>query len=235
MSLLETVEVNDASLGQSARTALAEQLTTIHMRYFSAYPQVMDEVIEDLELPETIAHAWLLRVQGQPVGEFLFHTSLRRRVVQIHYVAMDPDARHVLPLGWLADVTDAALAASQIEAAAYGLDLLAMAGEMYNTPRDFRRWRRKGFLILALDYREPVTGRLWARQPNLEFNRLTLGVRLTPTGLLAPPAEVLDAVLAAFLLDYYALPADNPEVCRMFTEAKRLGLHEISDAVVSAR
>lgn len=228
---LEIVDVNDPALVDD-RESLLSELVPVHSRHFPAYPQVMDEVVEHLQLPQTVPHAWLLRVDGRPAGEFLFHTCLRRRIVQIHYVAMDPQARSVLPRGWLADVTDAALAASRAEAAEHGVALLAMAGEMFSTPADYRRWRRKGFLILALDYREPVGGRRWPHQEPVRFNRLTLGVRLTDAGRECDPTELLYEVLSSFLLDYYDLPADHPEVVRVFAEAQEMGLRELSDEVI---
>lgn len=214
---------------------LVNELVGVHARNFAEYPQVMQELIGGLELPDTIIHPWLIRLNGQPVGEFLFHTSLRRHVVQIHYVSMDADVRTVAPPGWLAHVTDAALATSVVEARQRGVELLGMAGEMYRTPADFRRWRRKGFLILALDYAEPVGGRLWREHAGQRFNHLTIGLRLTHAGLEAGACVVLDAVLSAFLLDYYEMPADHPQVLRMFAQAHELGFTELPEEIIEAR
>ena len=83
-----------------------------------------------------------------------------------------------------------------------------------------------------MDYREPVAGRDWRFRPN-DFRGLTIGLRLTEAGKAADPEVVLDAVLSAFLLDYYGLPADHPEVVRMFDEAARLGLRELPDEVIN--
>lgn len=222
---LTAIDVN----GEVAdREQLLGALIGVHARHFPAYPYVTDQLVAGTDLPDTIRHAWLLQVNGRPAGEFLFHTCLRRRIVQIHYVGMDRSAAAELPVDWLADVTDAALATSRADAGRRGVELLGMAGEMFSTPRDFRRWRRKGFLILAMDYREPVAGRDWRLAPD-EFNPLTIGLRMTDAGRAADPLVVLNAALSAFLLDYYGLPADHPEVVRMFAEAARMQLTELPD------
>lgn len=230
---LTAIDVNDASLPSLERERLLGALIGVHGRHFPAYTYVTDQLVAGTALPDTIQHAWVLQVAGVAAGEFVFHTCLRRRIVQIHYVAMDPTGAAQLPLGWLADVTDAVLATSTAEADALGVGLLGMAGEMFSTPRDYRRWRRKGFLILALDYREPVAGRDWASRPH-DFNPLTIGLRLTDGGRAASAGMVLDCVLGAFLLDYYGLPRDHPEVVRMFDEAARMGLAELPDEVIHA-
>lgn len=229
---LTAIDVNDSEMGDLDRERLLGALIAVHSRHFPAYPYVTDRLVSQAEVPDTIRHAWLLSVDGRPAGEFLFHTCLRRGIAQLHYVAMDPAEAAQLPLGWLGDVTDAALATSVAEAAAHGVELLGMAGEMFQTSRDFRRWRRKGFLILAIDYREPVAGTDWRIRPD-DFNSLTIGLRLTPAGRATEPRRVLDAVLSSFLLDYYGLPADHPEVVRMFAEAARLGLRELPDEVIN--
>lgn len=229
---LTAIDVNDSQMGDQERERLLGALIGVHARHFPDYPYVTDRLVAQAEPQDTVAHAWLLCVNGRPAGEFLFHTCLRRGIAQLHYVALDPAGSAQLPLGWLADVTDTALATSVTEAAAQGVELLGMAGEMFSTPRDYRRWRRKGFLILAMDYREPVAGRDWRFRPN-DFRGLTIGLRLTEAGKTADPELVLDAVLSAFLLDYYGLPADHPEVVRMFAEAARLGLRELPDEVIN--
>lgn len=228
---LTAIDVCDESLSGQEREQLLGALIGVHARHFPNYGYVTDQAVAGTELPDTIRHLWLLTIDGQPVGEFLFHICLQRRIVQLHYVALDREAAARLPLGWLGDVTDAALAASVAEAAALGVDVLGMAGEMFRTPRDYRRWRRKGFLILALDYREPLGGRDWPLSPD-DFKSLTIGLRLTDAGRAAPPRTVLEAVLSAFLLDYYGLPDDHPEVVRMFAEAAQLGLTELPDSVI---
>lgn len=229
---LTAVDVNDPDMGDQERERLLGALIGVHARHFPAYAYVTDRLVAGTGLADTIRHEWLLSVNGRPAGEFLFHTCLRRGIAQLHYVAMDPEGSAQLPLGWLADVTDTALAVSEAEAANRGVELLGMAGEMFRTPRDFRRWRRKGFLILALDYREPLAGGDWWLRPH-DFRGLTIGLRLTDAGKAAEPGLVLDAVLSAFLLDYYGLPADHPEVVRMFDEAARIGLRELPDEVIN--
>jgi hypothetical protein len=181
--------------------------------------------------PHNITHPWLFLLDGEPVGEFIFHTALDRRVVQLHYLAMDQRGRDALPHGWLTEVTNSIEVACQQDAKAHGVALLALSAEIFCTPRDYRRWRRQGFHILAMDYQEPLAGREWASDPDAAFGALTMIVRETSAGLLAGPDVVLEAVLSAYLLDYYGLPQDHPEVVRMFDEAARLGLTELPDSM----
>lgn len=229
---LTAVDLDDPRLPAADRARLVAAMRAIHARHFPTYGYVMADVDSHIHPEHNIAHPWLFLLDGQPVGEFIFHTVLNRRVVQLHYLAMDQRGRDALPHGWLTEVTNSIEEHCRREASAHGVELLAVSAEIFCTPRDYRRWRRQGFHVLALEYREPLAGRDWADDPAAEFGALTMIVRPTPAGRAAGPDVVLDAVLSAYLLDYYGLPRDHREVERMFAEAARLGFTELPDSVI---
>lgn len=159
---------------------------------------------------QVVIHAWLLELDGQPVGFTIFHTSLRRRVVLQHFVGMDSDAGRSLPLRWVKHLADAVFAVGVRDCEEYGTTLLASIGE--NHPEHARTWERYGYTTLAIDYREPLHGRNWPEHGALQFFPMTPQIRLTDAGREQPFSDVVTAGVTAFLIDHYRLPADEPTV-----------------------
>lgn len=221
--------------GQDQSSAL-EQLAAIHREHFPEHGYAVADLRAALSNPDPgiLVHAWLMRFKGQPIGEYIFHVCLRRKIVLIHYVALNPDAREHLPAHWLHRLTDLLQETAEDQAAQRGVDLYGIAGEMFPTQRDYRRWRSKGFLILKLDYQEPRHGEEWPEAGELYFAPMTLGVRLLPAGEKADPLTVLNAVLGALLVDHYHLPEDHPAVITVRREAQEVGLTEVDEVTSGA-
>lgn len=211
------------------RLAALQDLAPIHIKDFPDHAHVIGELEElvDAPYPGVIVHAWLLQDRGRPVGEVIFHVCLRRRVVLWHFLSMDPQAHADLPRDWLAQMTDYLQEVAQADAAAHGVELYGITAEVYRTATDYWRWSRKGFLVLAVDYREPHHGMHWAKFGEPEFFDMTLILRLLDAGQQADPGDVLESVLSAFLIDHYRLPRDNPTVKQVFDEAAELGYAQV--------
>lgn len=207
---LEVEEVIGAGAPEERLGDLIREL----LRFFPEHAHVAGELAEAWEGAwpdrDVVIHAWLLELDGVPVGFTVFHTSLRRRVILQHFVGMEPEARPQLPMRWVRDLADAVLAVGIRDCADHGTELLATIGE--NHPEHARAWERFGYLTLDIDYREPVHGRHWREHGPLRFFPMTPQIRLTDAGRSAPFSAVVDQGVRAFLIDHYLLPEDEPTV-----------------------
>lgn len=201
-------------IGSGASEERLADLIRELLRFFPEHAHVAGELAEawegDWPDPEVIVHAWLLELDGAPVGFTIFHTSLRRQVVLQHFVGMEPEARPQLPMRWVKSLADAVVATGVRDCEERGRLLVASMGE--NHAEHTRAWERFGYLTLDVDYREPVHGRHWREHGELQFFPMTPQIRLTEAGRSQPFAHVVDEAVCAFLLDHYLLPADEPTV-----------------------
>ncbi|MEI7779284.1 MAG: hypothetical protein WCJ42_07640 [Actinomycetes bacterium] len=170
--------------------------------------------------PEVLIHGWLLTNVSGPVGFLVFHTNLRRGVMLQHYVAMEQSAREGLPFGWLRHLFDAMLEAGEAEASARGVDLVGAMGE--NSPHHVAGWRRIGYRVLDVDYREPYHGKHWADFGEPTFFDMTPMLKLTQHGAGRPLGEAAVAAASAYLIDHYLLDANNATVARTLRLAAAL-------------
>ena len=194
------------------------------LRHFPEHAHVAGEFAEawagDWPDPDVIIHAWLLELEGKPVGFTVFHTNLRRGVVLQHFVGMDMEARPDLPLRWVKYLADAVFATGIRDCAQRGATLIAAIGE--NHPEHARTWERFGYRTIEIDYREPKHGRHWREYGELSFFRMTTQIRLTDAGLALPFGQVVSEAASAFLLDHYLLPSDEPTVVHALERARAL-------------
>lgn len=213
--------------GPEANQRLA-QLLTVHREFFADYRYIEPEWLALLSGtradPLVVPHLWLALQDDVPVGEVIIHTNLRRRVALVHFVAFTAPVRRAMPRDWLASLSAAFEAAGQIDAAAAGVPLLGVMGEV--PPEHVHKWLNGGFEPVPVPYVEPLDGPDWVDHPSAEeppgplawhtiqpILRLAAGV---------PPDQwvaVADAGLRGFLLDYYRVPATHPRIAGLFPGA----------------
>ena len=211
-------------IGASATDARIAELRAIHLSHFPDHPHVADE----MELaartgsfdPEVVVHQWLLLLDGEPVGEYIFHVNRRRGVMLRHFLAVDQPARKRLPLRWIAAITARVQEQGDDDMAATGRPLLAMMSEV--NPHHLDGWRRLGYRTLDIGYREPHHGKHWADFGEPTYFEMSPCVKLTPAGEALPISEVARAAVLAFLVDHYRLPEDDPTVVGILARADAL-------------
>jgi len=144
------------------------------------------------------------------------HTNIRRGVSLFHFFAVDERVRTTFAPGWLGRVTDAFLTRGQQDCSRRGRHLLA---GMCEVPEDhIHKWIRLGYEHLPLAYAEPAGGRYY-RAP-VRFIPQAAMLRTMPAARRLPSGLVAGQALRAFLLDYYGLSKDHPEVRRMLDSAE---------------
>lgn len=157
--------------------------------------------------PGVIVHQWLLCIDGQPVGYSLSDSNLARRTAPIHFLAVDPEVRHLT-------VDGARLGTWFLHDALRQLDDdlgPENFGALAETPDyKLRPFLATGWQPLPVDYAEPVHGWDWPRE-GLEMRPLVL-LWLPPRHRRVPldPREVVSPAVATFALDMYRLPIDHP-------------------------
>lgn len=209
---------------------VCDALVAVHREHFADYPHVADGIAKtwrDGGLDaDIIEHQWLLLLDDEPAGEFLFQTNLRRRTVSRSHIALNRESRLKAPADWIPRLIDAAGDCASADAADVGIQLIAMMGEV--SRRHVVGWRRMGYISPEIDYREPVHGNQWAAYGEPQFNPLAANILLLPAGADLPLSEVVTEAVSAFLLDYYRLPASHPVVVEILGNCARLGAAEPS-------
>jgi len=192
----------------------------IHFHFFQGHEHVIDEIRAAHNTPASSAvrHAWLLRRGANPVGEFIFHTCLHRRIAVLHFVAVDEIARETFNLGWFEHLINAVTSQAEHDLAKYDKVLLALAAEVQNT----QRWIRTGFHAVEIGYQEPHHGMHWANYGAPSFFNINLVVKITETGLLEPYETLIAAATRAFLVDHYCLDEEHPVVANIIKNAESL-------------
>ena len=205
-----------------------EQLQAIHTAYFAGHEHVLAEMeqawAEGGFDPDIVVHQWLLLHDGDPSGEFIFHTNLRRGIVVRHFLAMDASVRKELAKGWAGDLIIAAQRQSERDARDRGVEILALMSEIApDEPRLLAHWRELGHVsVPSIDYREPYHGKDWRDFGEPRFFAMTPNVKLTEAGHRRPLGEVMHAAVSAFLLDHYLLPSDAPTVAGILERASQV-------------
>jgi hypothetical protein len=206
-----------------AQSRLAE-LQAVHLRHFPDHAHVTDEMAAAFESgsfdPEVVVHQWLLLLDDEPVGEYIFHVNTRRGIMLRHFLAVDQPARKRLPLRWLGNITALVQAQGEADASQGRTPLLAMMSEV--KPSHLEGWRRLGYRTLEIGYLEPFHGKHWPDFGEPEFFEMTPCVKLTDEGAARPIGEVAAAAVYAFSVDHYRLPEDNATVLAMLERARAL-------------
>jgi hypothetical protein len=203
-----------------------QDLQSIHMLYFADHGHVLAEMeqawAEGGFDPDIVVHQWLLLHAGEPAGEFIFHTNLRRGIVARHFLALGAQAREGLADDWAGHLVTAAQRHAEMDARERGVEILALMSEIDpDQPRLIAHWRELGHVsVPSIDYREPYHGKHWADFGDPRFFPMIANIRFTDAGLRRPPGEVVSAAVAAFLLDHYRLPADEPTVAAILERAR---------------
>lgn len=217
---LQAVDV----MGASATDDRIEQLRAIHLSHFPDHPHVADEMEAAARTgsfdPEVAVHQWLLLLDGEPVGEYIFHVNTRRGVMLRHFLAVDQPARKRLPLRWISSITARVQEQGEADMASTGRPLVAMMSEV--NPHHLEGWRRLGYRTLDIGYREPYHGKHWADFGQPTYFEMSPCVKLTPAGEALPINEVARAAALAFLIDHYQLPADDETVAGILARAEML-------------
>lgn len=212
------VDVADPDLPPAERRPLLDQLAELHRAFFPDHAHVCDEweagFAEGWPDDEVVVHLWLaLDAKRNPVGEVILHTNLRRATTLVHFVAMDADTRHDLPIHWVASLADAFVAAGEADAETAGIELRAVMGEI--PPQHLHKWARGGFRPVHADYREPRYGMHWQQHGPPEFFPMLAIIRTID----ADDAGADGPAVRSFLIDHYRLPADDPTVAAILADA----------------
>ncbi len=210
-----------------------DALIAIHLENFGAnYPHAAADIertwSEGSAESDIIQHQWLLTLSGNPVGEFIFQTNMRRRIVARQFLSVNRAARVDLPTGWLAALVEAVAecANQDIESSVRegnqpeGSQLIAMMSEV--RPNHVAGWRRLGHISPNIDYREPVHGNHWAEYGEPTFIPMSPNILRLPAGKDVPLSVIATEGVSAFLLDYYQLPATNDVVLEILGNCQRL-------------
>ena len=196
-----------------------DALVELHQRWFPDYGYAIDEIRDNAtganSRNDRIVHQVLALVDGAPAGFILIHSNLIRRVGLIHFIAVEQKFRGV-------DLDGQRLSAALVS---HGVALvaadLALAGsdpshgviaETEHVMIPF--WERLGFEVLPFPYAEPHFGVQWAAhgEPTF-FDRTLVGIPIDPGPYDLEAAGRAGA--AAFLLDHYELPPDDPAVAML--------------------
>jgi hypothetical protein len=211
-------------MGMAPDQERIRQLREVHLRHFPDHAHVVDEMEMAIRSgtfdPAVVIHQWLLLIDDEPVGEYIFHVNTRRGIMLRHFLAIDQLVRKQLPLRWLASLTATVQSIGERDAADHGVILLAMMSEI--KPNQLEGWRRLGYRTFEIGYREPFHGKHWADFGEPTFFEMTPCVKLTTDGERLPITEVATAAVLAFLVDHYRLPEGNATVQKILTSARTL-------------
>jgi hypothetical protein len=210
-----------------------DSLIAIHLENFGAtYPHAAVDIertwAEGPAEDDIIEHQWLLMLSGSPVGEFIFQTNMRRRIVARQFLSVNRPARADLPAGWIPvlieavaecahrDMTHSVREGNQpVES-----QLIAMMSEV--RPQHVAAWRRLRHISPKINYREPVHGNHWAEYGEPTFIPMSPNILRLPAGDGLPLSAIATEGVSAFLLDYYRLPASNEVVLEILENCQRL-------------
>jgi hypothetical protein len=210
-----------------------DALIAIHLENFgTTYPHAAVDIegtwSKGSAESDIIQHQWLLMLSGNPVGEFIFQTNMRRRIVTRQFLSVNRAARPDLPAGWLSALVEAVAECANRDVAdsvregiqPEGSQLIAMMSEV--RPSHVAGWRRLGHISPNIDYREPVHGNHWAEFGEPTFIPMSPNILRLPAGNDVPLSVIASSGVSSFLLDYYRLPATNEVVLEILENCEQL-------------
>ncbi len=210
-----------------------DALIAIHLENFgTTYPHGVADIektwSEGSAEGDIIEHQWLLLLSGNPVGEFIFRTNMRRRIVVRQFLSVNRAARADLPKGWLSALVEAVAECANQDVTQcvregtqpMGSQLIAMMSEV--RPNHVPAWRTLGHISPNIDYREPVHGNHWAEHGEPTFTPMSPNILRLPAGNDVPLSVIASEGVSAFLLDYYRLPPTHEVVLEILGNCQRL-------------
>jgi hypothetical protein len=210
-----------------------DALIAIHLENFGAsYPYAVADIektwSEGSAEADIIEHQWLLLLSGNPVGEFIFRTNMRRRIVMRQFLSVNRSARADLPKGWLpalikevANCADNDVARSVIKGnQPVGSHLIAMMSEV--RANHVAAWRSLGHISPKIGYCEPAYGAHWVEHGEPSFAPMSPIILRQPGGDGMSLSAIATEAVSAFLLDYYRLPDSNKVVLEILDNCKKL-------------
>lgn len=213
--------VDLVALPREQRAELLPSLVAVHSTFFPEFPHVAAEWQAWHEgapwpVPDVVGHLFLVFYGDEPVGEMIIDTHLRRGVDLVHFIAVRPPVRHLMPEHalrcWIRFFYEVGLADCQ----SAGVPYLGIVGEV--PQRMVGLYQEYGFDQVGIDYGEPRHGMHWADHGPPEFFSNALIVFQNPDEP-RPGGEAALAAVGAFSLDHYRVPAEHPFVARMLEGA----------------
>lgn len=202
-----------------------DELREIHLTLFADnYPYAAEDFArtwrEGARESDIIEHQWLLHVDGNPCGEFIFQVNLRRGIISRLFLGLLPEFRNQVDGDWIPALLAECEVIALAEARKAGVTLMAMMSEV--KPRHARGWQRLGHVVPDISYQEPVHGNHWREYGALRFQSMTANFLILQGHSTAAMDVIAAAGVKAFLLDYYDVPSDDPILARILASCERL-------------
>jgi hypothetical protein len=194
---------------------LVEPLLAMHLQGFENYEYVREGIRRDAAADSVrdgiVVHQFVLSVDGIVSGFSLVDTNLMRNVAPNHFLFVNPDARSIT-----------------INGKRLGTWFLHHTNEQIITDGAVENWgavceadsaREKiflphGWVTLEEAYDEPNFGWAWPDNNLSSFRHKLLWLPLPGVDIETLAPKVRDAAAAAFLIDMYQLPLDEPLAAR---------------------
>lgn len=207
------VRLYDVVDGRSAE--LLDPLLELHSRGFETYGYVHDEIRNDATRPSVrdgiVVHQFVLTVDGRICGFSLVDTNLVRNVAPNHFLYIDADVRGVTIDGrrlgtWFLHRTNEQV---EIDGApgSWGAVCEAESSRL-------KIFLPTGWVLLDGSYEEPSHGWTWPDNDLSSYRHNLLWLPRPGLDIEALKPRVREAAAAAFLLDMYQLPVDEPFAAR---------------------
>ena len=226
LPVLQLLDLTSPLLPQDTSSCLLDVVSEIHDSFFPGYEHVADEWRAwwrsgEYPVPDVVGHVILILRDGEPVGQIVFDTNVRRGISLVHYFAVTPTGRAGLPRGWLRHAARAFLDLGKADAAGAGRALLGVAGEV--PAAHVHKWTATGYAPLGVDYGEPRHGMHWREFGEPDLMSMS-PILFTPlAGRALPHSHVADAALRAFLIDHYRMDPNFPATAAVLAQAAELG------------
>ena len=209
------IEIFDVIAGCHA--GLVETLVGMHRAAFPEHDFVSALILDRASTNPTdptriVPHQWVVQVDGDTVGYFLFDSNVARGVALSHYVHLSVTAgaltfgrTRLLPWVFRRII-------EQLSRDCGDRQVLGLVGEAPEYRVPIFRWI--GLHDFGIEYYEPIHGPTW-KGPHSELRRIHL-LWMPPDGAddAALREKAQEAGAAAFLLDFYRFEASEPWVAR---------------------
>lgn len=214
------IDLAHPHLADEVRQPKLAEFMDMHRQYFPGYDHVYTEwqrgIAGDWADPATTVHLWGLFLQDRHVGLIVYHVNARHRVGLVHFIAMAPQERAILPHTWIESFCEMLLVEGDRDLSP-DQPLLAAFGEVPAT--SIQKWARGDFLPTPVRYYEPVGGPTWRLNERPEFLFPILIMKRSLAGKQHDYGEMIAAGLRGFSEDYYQLPSTQWPCADMMAQA----------------